>query len=61
MAGAAALAADREIGEPFVQALWDQPIPRGTWRYYDGLLYLLALLYAGGQFQIYTPAPFAAD
>lgn len=56
MASAAALAADREIGEPFVQALWDQSIPRGTYRYYDGLLYFLGLLYTSGQFQIYTPA-----
>lgn len=55
MAGTAALAADREIGEPFVQALWDLPIPQGQWRYYDGLLYFLSMLYTSGQFQIYTP------
>jgi oligosaccharide reducing-end xylanase len=56
MAATAALASDREIGEPFVQALWDLSIPRGTYRYYDGLLYFLALLYVSGQFQIYPPA-----
>jgi oligosaccharide reducing-end xylanase len=55
MAAAAALAADREVGGPFVQALWDMPIPSGKWRYYDGMLYFLALLYDSGQFRIYAP------
>jgi oligosaccharide reducing-end xylanase len=27
----------------------------GRWRYYDGMLYLLALLHASGNFRIYTP------
>jgi oligosaccharide reducing-end xylanase len=54
MAATAALAADPNLGEPFVQALWDAQIPSGTWRYYDGLLYFLALLYDSGNFQIYT-------
>jgi endo-1,4-beta-D-glucanase Y len=51
----AALAADREIGEPFVQALWDQPVPTGTYRYYDGMLTMLALLQVSGNFRIYEP------
>jgi oligosaccharide reducing-end xylanase len=55
MAAVAALAADREIGEPFVQALWDTQIPSGKWRYYDGLLYTLGLLHVSGNFRIYTP------
>jgi oligosaccharide reducing-end xylanase len=55
MAGVAALAAHREVGEPFVQELWDANIPRGTWRYYDGLLYLMALLHGSGNFQAYMP------
>lgn len=52
---AAALAADREIGEPFVQALWDQPLPTGQYRYYDGLLMMLGLLQVSGNFRIYEP------
>lgn len=48
-----ALAADREIGEPFVQALWDHP-PQGQYRYYDGLLMMLGLLQVGG-YRIYEP------
>jgi oligosaccharide reducing-end xylanase len=51
----AALAADREIGEPFVQALWDQEIPTGKYRYYDGLLMMLGLLQVSGNFRIYEP------
>ncbi len=39
----------------FVDALWALDVPTGHWRYYDGLLYLLALLYAGGRFRIYAP------
>lgn len=54
MAAVAALAADREIGEPFVQALWDTQIPTGHWRYYDGMLYVLAMLHVSGNFRIYT-------
>jgi len=52
---AAALAADRGIGEPFVQALWDQPMPTGQYRYYDGLLVMLGLLQVSGNFRIYEP------
>jgi oligosaccharide reducing-end xylanase len=56
MAAVAALAANPEVGTPHVQALWDTEIPEGRWRYYDGLLYTMALLQVSGQFQIYTPA-----
>jgi oligosaccharide reducing-end xylanase len=55
MAAVAALAADREIGEPFVQALWAIQIPSGKWRYYDGMLYMLGMLHVSGNFKIYTP------
>ena len=55
MAAVAALAADRETGEPFVQALWDAQIPSGKWRYYDGMLYMLGMLHVSGNFKIYIP------
>ena len=51
----AALAADRAIGEPFVQALWDTQVPTGTYRYYDGLLMMMGLLQVSGNFRIYAP------
>ena len=49
-AAVAALAADPEKGKPFVQALWDTQVPSGQWRYYDGMLYILALLHVSGNF-----------
>ena len=55
MAAVAALAADPEIGKPFVQALWDAQIPSGKWRYYDGMLYMLGFLHVSGSFRFYTP------
>lgn len=55
MAAVAALAAGPEAGKPFVQALWDANIPAGQWRYYDGMLYMLALLHVSGNFRIYPP------
>ena len=33
------------LAAPFVQEFWQTPIPSGQWRYYDGLLYLLALVH----------------
>jgi oligosaccharide reducing-end xylanase len=53
MAAVAALAANEKTGKPFVQALWNAPIPSGKWRYYDGMLYLMGLLHASGEFHIY--------
>lgn len=56
MAAVAALASDRAIGEPWVQRLWDMPLPKGRLRYYNGLLTFLALLQVSGNYQIYWPA-----
>jgi oligosaccharide reducing-end xylanase len=56
MAAVAGLAADPARARPFVQRLWDMPAPSGEWRYYDGLLYMLALLQVSGRFQIHAPA-----
>ncbi len=55
MAAVGALAADKEIGHPFVQRLWDMPVPSGKYRYYDGMLYFLALLQVSGRFEIIEP------
>jgi len=56
MAAVAGFAADPELARPFLQRVWDAPLPEGRWRYYNGLLYFLALLEAGGRFQIHAPA-----
>lgn len=61
MAAVAGLAADPELARPYVQFLWDAPIPRGQYRYYDGVLYQLALLQVSGRFRLSfhptTPTP----
>jgi oligosaccharide reducing-end xylanase len=55
MAAVAALAAEPDLGRPFVERLWEAEIPEGRWRYYDGLLYLLGVLQVSGRFQVYSP------
>ena len=52
MAATAGLAADPDLARPFVEQLWNAQPPTGHYRYYDGLLHMLALLQAGGQFRI---------
>ncbi len=53
MAATGALAASNAHARDFVQRLWEMPIPEGRERYYDGLLYFLALLQTGGRYQIH--------
>jgi oligosaccharide reducing-end xylanase len=36
----------------FVDELWRTPIPVGEQRYYDGMLYLMSMLHASGEFRI---------
>jgi oligosaccharide reducing-end xylanase len=39
----------------FVRDFWNTPIPTGQARYYDGMLYLLGLLYDSGNFRVWGP------
>ncbi|HEY8994482.1 MAG TPA: glycosyl hydrolase family 8 [Lacunisphaera sp.] len=55
MAAVAGQAADPALARPFVEQLWNAPLPEGRWRYYNGLLYFLGLLQAGGRFHAYLP------
>jgi len=57
MAAAAGVAADPVLAKPFVAGLWDAPMPTGKWRYYNGLLHMLALLQVSGRFQIHDAPP----
>jgi oligosaccharide reducing-end xylanase len=51
-------ATDRARAKLFTEALWKAPIPSGQNRYYDGMLYLMSLMHAGGEFRIIgTGAP----
>jgi oligosaccharide reducing-end xylanase len=49
-------ATDRARARLFTEALWNTPIPSGQNRYYDGMLYLMSLMHAGGEFRIWAPA-----
>ena len=55
MNAVAALASTNENRKEFVQELWNLSIPSGLYRYYDGLLYMLALLQVSGNFKIFRP------
>lgn len=51
----ASLASDHPERLAFVEALWNQPIPSGRYRYYDGMLYLMGLLHCSGDFKVWLP------
>lgn len=54
MNAVASLAAtNKGVRDSFVNELWNKSIPRGTWRYYDGTLYMMALLHCSGNFKAY--------
>jgi oligosaccharide reducing-end xylanase len=53
MNAVACLASTGEHRKEFVQEFWETPIPHGTYRYYDGLLYMLATLQVSGNFRVY--------
>lgn len=55
MNAVAALGAADGIRKDFVEELWNLPVPSGRGRYYDGMLYVLALLQVSGNFKIYLP------
>jgi oligosaccharide reducing-end xylanase len=55
MNAAATLASDDPIAWDFIEEFWNTPTPTGQYRYYDGLLQMMALLQLSGNFQIYTP------
>jgi oligosaccharide reducing-end xylanase len=51
----ASLAATNSRAKNFVEALWNTPTPDGLERYYEGLLYLMALLHCSGEFRAWPP------
>jgi endo-1,4-beta-D-glucanase Y len=38
---------------PFIDELFDTPIPSGQYRYYDGLLYMMSYMHLSGNFKAY--------
>ncbi|WP_024869929.1 glycosyl hydrolase family 8 [Pseudoxanthomonas suwonensis] len=57
----AALASRHPQRLDFVRALWERPVPSGQHRYYDGMLYLMALLHCSGDFRAWLPEDGAAS
>lgn len=55
MNASAGLAASHPRKYQFIQALWDSEIPEGRYRYYDGMLYMMALLHCSGQYKAWLP------
>ena len=51
----ASLAATNPRSKQFVEALWNMPTPDGIERYYEGLLYMMAVLHCSGEFRIWAP------
>ena len=49
----ASLAATNSRSKKFVEELWNTPPPDGIERYYEGLLYMMALLHCGGEFRVW--------
>jgi oligosaccharide reducing-end xylanase len=48
-------ATNRARARLFTEALWNEPIPSGFSRYYDGMLYLMSLLHVSGEYRIILP------
>ncbi len=51
----ASLAATDPRAKQFVEGLWELAVPAGHYRYYDGMLYMLAMLHCSGEFRIWHP------
>jgi oligosaccharide reducing-end xylanase len=51
----ASLAATQPVKDSFVEELWNTPIPSGHERYYDGMLYIMSLMHASGNYRIWGP------
>jgi endo-1,4-beta-D-glucanase Y len=58
----ASLAATHQNAWKFIENLWDINMTTGTYRYYDGCLYMMSMLHLSGNFKAYlstntTPVP----
>ena len=55
MNAVAALASTGGHRKEFLEELWKASVPAGLYRYYDGMLYMMAMLQLSGNFRIYDP------
>ncbi len=44
------------VSDAFLKELWDTPVPAGEQRYFDGMLYMMSLMHASGEFRIIAGA-----
>lgn len=51
----AGLAATHPRAMQFIEDFWRTAVPTGQQRYYDGMIYMLALLHCSGKFRIWQP------
>jgi len=50
------LSTDKERGKKFAEELWKLNVPSSiVFRYYDGLLYMMCVLHASGEFKAIMP------
>jgi Endoglucanase Y len=50
------MAATHPLAKEFTEALWNMPVPSAfNERYYEGLLYMMAILHCSGEFRIWMP------
>ncbi|MBN2020274.1 MAG: hypothetical protein JW749_08620 [Sedimentisphaerales bacterium] len=47
------LASTHPRAKLFIEDFWDTPVPAGRLRYYEGTLYMLAMLHCSGQFRVW--------
>lgn len=43
---------DLRLAQNYAQQFWDTPMPSGTYRYYDGCLYMLSMLFSTGNYNV---------
>lgn len=55
MNGYGATVSELPFSNEMLQSLWEQELPTGQFRYYDGFLYMFSLMHAGGEFIIHKP------
>jgi hypothetical protein len=53
MNGVSSLVATNQIAWDFVDQVWSASPPTGQFRYYDGMLYMMAMLHMSGNFKAY--------
>lgn len=46
---------DEALAKEYINKMWSTPAPTGTYRYYNGMVYMLSFLHASGNFKIWKP------